>query len=1066
MRKVYVPLALLACVLAAAAEPPATFKQYCYGCHGKARMGGLNLQDLAAKATVGQDFHHWQKIAAALEAKQMPPAQMPQPKDDERRLAIDWIRDSLAGYIRKHDGDPGRVTARRLTSAEYAYAVRDLTGVDIKFEGAHASDAAGGEGFTNFGDVQFMQEADLERFLENAKLVAAHAVIGAGPLAFYDDPGKSAFELSAIRRIQQIYQRHGFRAISGEGGKPYGTDVYRRAFYVAWQHRHGMGPLPQLAAKENVSPRFAQHIWATVNDKSPSHPTSEVVKRFAALPAPAAGEAAVRAACADIEKFVFDWPRWLFAAGDAAAGGAGDERALVINQAAIAAKPSHRFRTFFRAREKGKAKLFLNVLNANPDSTGQPALLWRNPVIRLRGADRKLGPARPLVEVIDEPTRARLSATPDSFKTSTGVTTFEISLADSAAIGGEIEVTAELDPAYDGDAVLRTTISDREEGNRGAPVWALLARPENPAYQRWNANVLAFAARLPQISHGEPTPSDKDPIPAPFNNTYNQPERDRFHVQVKYYRTDRFLVENMLDDATRAQLDAAWNDLLASFDYHDAFLRFVAEKHGYPLNGKSIAAIDVKTLPPAVRTYAAPLRQEWDRVQAAQKAAEPRHITDALAFAEAAWRRPLTQPEKQRLRAFYTQSLTATQDHPKALRALLARILVAPAFLYRFEPAPAATTTVSSAPARPAASSFAAKPEPAAQTETTTPAAYTARPLTSHELASRLSFFLWSSIPDAELRRAAAAGELRQPKKLAAQVRRMLADPKARRLATEFFGQWLGFYRFDHHRGVDSKRFPEFTEQVKAGMHEEAVAFFEHIVRQNRPLREIVFADYTFLNEALAQHYGIKKQFASKNTMELVPAADQYGRGGLLRLGAVLTATSAPLRTSPVKRGDWLLRRVLGTPTPPPPADAGTLPGDDKAFGGLTFKERLAAHQRNAACASCHSRIDPLGFPFEKYDAVGRTRAQYQDGKPIDDDGGVPALLATLKSKEPQIMHNFASKLIGYALGRTLVASDLPLIERMTRTSADPTFADMAVELVTSRQFLYRREEQQEISPR
>jgi hypothetical protein len=295
---------------------------------------------------------------------------------------------------------------------------------------------------------------------------------------------------------------------------------------------------------------------------------------------------------------------------------------------------------------------------------------------------------------------------------------------------------------------------------------------------------------------------------------------------------------------------------------------------------------------------------------------------------------------------------------------------------------------------------------------------------------------------------------------------RMLADPKARRLSTEFFGQWLGFYRFDQYRGIDTGRFPEFTDEVKGAMYDEAVSFFEHVIRKDRPIREMLQADYTFLNQALAKHYGVQKEIASKDQMELVDGAGAFHRGGLLRLGAVLTATSAPLRTSPVKRGDWVLRRVLGTAIPPPPADAGSIPADEKLFGGLTLREKLAAHQRNATCAGCHSRIDPLGFPLEKYDAIGRARDKYPDGKPIDDSGvlasqkrlsGVEGLLDYLKGEEKQVVRTLAQKLLGYALGRTIQLSDQPLIDRLADAGGGVSFSKLAAEIVGSPQFRNRR---------
>jgi hypothetical protein len=257
-------------------------------------------------------------------------------------------------------------------------------------------------------------------------------------------------------------------------------------------------------------------------------------------------------------------------------------------------------------------------------------------------------------------------------------------------------------------------------------------------------------------------------------------------------------------------------------------------------------------------------------------------------------------------------------------------------------------------------------------------------------------------------------------------------------------------------------------------MYDEAVTFFEHIVRNNRPVSEILTAKYTFANKALAKHYGIKKEIKSEEAPELVERADQYNRGGLLRLGAVLTATSAPLRTSPVKRGDWVLRRILGTPTPPPPADAGSLPSDDKAFGGMSVFERLEVHKRNPTCASCHMRIDPLGFPLERFDAVGRWRDTYNDGKPVHDTAalmdktpvnGVEGLLSYLQSQEKQVLKTMSYKLVGYALGRTVLASDQPLIEALTKDGGATTVAKLASEIVTSKQFRYRREPAERVNP-
>lgn len=1033
---------------------PVAFRQYCFQCHGQAAVAGLNLEKLSADQmtdpkAMGVSFQHWEKVAAALEEKRMPPAKMKQPSDAERQAAVAWIRTKLADYARRNAGDPGKVTMRRLTSGEYAYTVRDLTGLDFKLDNDFVPDEVGGEGFTNFGDVQFMQDASLERYLGTAKRIADHAVIGAGPLQFFADPGRTGFELSAIHRIRDIYAKYGFRAASGEGGKPFGMERYGQAFFAAWryQHRVALGEpkitLDQVAVREGLTPRFLQHIWGVLQKTEPTFPTSEVVARWRKLPLPPAVEAA-RAQSTEIQKFAVEWPRWLLGAGGAAEGGQGDERALVLTEESVNAEKSHSFRGFVRrGRGETTTRLHLLAVSANPNAQNKGYVTWRKMEVRFRDKDRKPSAPAPLAAILDAASLKRLgldAANPDApvaLKMAAGESLYLDVTTPGDTTFLDFQAEAVVDLATIGDAVIRCTLSDSPELSRGRPVSALLGNAEDAGYKVWKKNVLEFASYVPQISHGEPTPSDRDPIPPPYNTTYNQPERDEYHTRVKYYRDDRFLVEKMLDDATRRQLDHAWADLYASFEYHDAILRFVERKYSVDLHKKSIADLkpaEIEALPTEPRKFVRALRSEYDAVQKMQLAAHAGHLEDLLRFAGRAWRRPLTEVEKDKLRAFYTKSREVSKlDHDKALRAVLTRVLVAPAFLYRLE--------------QPAVSSG-------------------VKPLSSWELANRLSYFLWSSAPDDELRRAAAAGELAQTAQVERQVKRMLADPKARRLATEFFGQWLGFYRFDQFRGVDNSRFPEFTDEVKSGMYEEAVSFFEHIVRQDRPVGEILTADYTFLTGPLAKHYGVKKEIASSAPV-LVKGAGEFQRGGVLRLGAVLTATSAPLRTSPVKRGDWVLRRLLGTPTPPPPADAGSIPADEKNFGGLSLMEKLTAHQRNPTCAACHSRIDPLGFPLERYDAVGRWRETYTDGKPVHDtapaaDGtkiaGVNGLASYLQANEPQVLRNMTQKLLGYALGRTVLASDQPLVQKLAGQGSALTFSRLATEIATSQQFRYRKE--------
>ena len=1072
--------------------PPPSFQKFCFECHaGNKPEAGLSIEKLVANFSIGAHWERWEKVAEMLETGMMPPLEAEeQPTDAERAAAAAWIRSSLKAYEADHAGEPGPVTVRRLTSAEYGYAIRDLTGVDVPVGIEASADSVGGEGFANFGDVQFVQDESIERYLEAAKLVAEHAVIGAGPLEFYTDPGKTGRELSALNRINELYASRGFRVVSGEGGRPFGLERYGKALYVAWyyKHRAALGDpaatLRALAAKEGITGRFADHIWSVVNRKNTAYPTRETVNRWTGLPPPTSDiEASLtkaRQGCEEIQKFLTTWPSWFFARGDLAAGGAGDESPLAFDDETLKVEPTRRF-TYAVGNRGGRGRggpsapgpqtVYLSLTDVAPGTSVRPVVIWRNPriVTRAFAGPGRGGPAggaaatapadatqaqgrgrggagpvlstQPLRSVLPADVAATLAfgtspdgsaMSPDDFAT-TETVSFTI---DVPAGGTIVEFQADAELGKDRNAVVRVILSERPEGTpRDAPQRVVLGDPKSAGYGTFRANMAEYVSLLPPNSHGEANPADKDPVPAPFDNTYNSPEHDAFVLKVKYQRNDAFFTENMVDGADRARLNHAWNDLFGSWPYHDAYLGMLADHYGLALKSRRIADLDpaqIAAAPAEARPYLTRLRAHYDEVAKAQKLAQPGHVTDALAFASRAWRRPLSSTERAGLRAFYEKCRTVNRlDHDEAIRAVVARVLVSPAFLYRVE----------------------------------TVARGAEKPLNDWEIASRMSFFLWSSIPDDELRRAAAAGELRNPTLLARQVRRMTADPKARRLATEFFGQWLGFYHFDQYRGVDTGRFPEFTDEVKTAMYDEAISTFEYIVRQGRPVKEILHADYTFLNKPLATFYGVSQDVPSTDKVVKVEGANAFDRGGALRLGAVLTTTSAPLRTSPVKRGDWVLRRILGTPTPPPPPDAGTLPADPNTFNGLTLRERLNEHKRNATCAACHLRIDPLGFPLERFDAVGRPRDKYADGKPVDVTGefadrntivGVGGLLTYLRTQDRQVMTTLSKKMIGYALGRTVMASDRPLLAGMVALGGDAPFSDLAVRIISSRQFLSR----------
>ena len=1030
---------------------------HCFDCHaGKSAEAGVDLKALLQAPDFDSRFKTWEKIGTVLQQRQMPPKDAKQPTTRDRKAVASAIRRALDRHIRENAGDPGPVVMRRLTSAEYANSIRDLTGLGLSLEKRFTNDAVGGEGFTNFGGAQFMQDSALERYLEAAKSVAGHAVIGSGPLAFADDPGQTGLELSAIRRIQRIYRRYGFRAGAGEGAEPFGLTMYSKAFFVAWQFKHRVAlgrrnaTLTSLAKAEGISGRFAEHVWRVLHTPNAAFPVSALVTHWRALPTPQGDRASqtkvVRAGCETAFRFMRNWQRAL------ADSTGNEEEAALLTAGKFHVQPKHRFTARLDwTKGADKAGIEIIVLSATNRVTRGAIVRWNNPQIRFRRMNRRWMRRQPLSRVLDATNRKRLKLKQNEFLTvapSKITVDFDVP---AGTIAAELIVEVELDRANGTGTPVRCTISDgvndgetiAESGGHSV----LLVDPKMPEFESWRQGVLQFAKLLPEISHREPAPSDRDPIPKPFDGTYNSTERNLFHYRIKYHRDDDFLVKYILDDATRQRLDRAWVDLLASFEYHDAWLQFVAGKYKLRLGKRTIASLNpdwIAKLPAEWRGFITRLRESYVSGRRKLRAAQPGHVRDALRFAARAWRRPVTNAEAKRLVAFYKSLRSGGLDHTKAMRALLARILVAPAFLYRIEPP--------------------VKPGKVVQ-------------LSDWEMASRLSYFLWASPPDAELRRAAAAGRLTDPAELARQAQRMLRDPKARRFATEFFGQWFGFYRFDNYRGIDARRFPEFTDSLKASMYDESVSFFEHMIRRDRPVREILFADYGFLNPQLAKHYGIpatifaaqKKVLAGseKRQMTLVRGLDKHRRGGLLRLGAVLTVTSAPLRTSPVKRGDWILRRVLGTPVPPPPADAGSIPADDATSDGKTVRERLVAHRSKASCANCHSRIDPLGFALEHFDAVGRWRGRYRDKQRIDTGGtlndgtkiaGFQGLKRYLQKNRSRFEQTLCSKLLGYALGRSEIASDRPLITAMQADlKKDGRFSVLVLRIVTSRQFRYRR---------
>jgi mono/diheme cytochrome c family protein len=330
------------------------------------------------------------------------------------------------------------------------------------------------------------------------------------------------------------------------------------------------------------------------------------------------------------------------------------------------------------------------------------------------------------------------------------------------------------------------------------------------------------------------------------------------------------------------------------------------------------------------------------------------------------------------------------------------------------------------------------------------------------ELASRLSFFLWSSVPDDELLELAAAGELQKPDVLESQVRRMLADDRSSSLIQNFAGQWLYLRNLDSVT-PDNRLFPDFDDNLRQALREETELFVESIIREDRSVLDLINADYTYLNERLAKHYGIPHVYGSR--FRHVSLDEESRRGGLLRHGSILTVTSYATRTSPVLRGSWVLTNLLGTPPPPPLPNVPALK-DNTVSASLTVRQRLEQHRANETCARCHNLIDPLGFALENFDAVGRWR-ETDSGEPISAAGsladgtefdGVAGLEQALLQRPELFVQTLAEKLMTFALGRGLEHYDAPAVRRIVRDAEqeDYRFSKIVVGIVQSVPFQMR----------
>ncbi len=480
-------------------------------------------------------------------------------------------------------------------------------------------------------------------------------------------------------------------------------------------------------------------------------------------------------------------------------------------------------------------------------------------------------------------------------------------------------------------------------------------------------------------------------------------------------KDDEPVIEIITDGTVRGQLRFSWSAARAAS-------RRLTVPFG---SGKHRLTLSVPNHSPALRLVSLDIDQEKVEPAPGKRAAhfqlfgrdpgEPvldsrREASRLLrGFLTRAFRRPLSTGEAEPFLSLFDRSARRGDPFEESIRIALKAVLVSPDFLYRVEDAPDG-------------------PGP--------------HPLSNHELATRLSYFLWGSMPDSELKHLADAGRLQDDEVLAAQVDRLIEHPRSRFFASTFIGQWLGTKDVGGRVAPTLNEIQHFyTPQIAADMREEPVLLFQRMLNEDRSLLEFIHADYTYLTERLARHYDMPESVQG-NDFRLVSVTDGR-RGGLLGSGAVQAMNAAYKRTSPVLRGVWVLDVLLGTRIPSPPPDTPPLESEDSEATGLSVREMLDMHRANTACAACHDLIDPIGFGLENYDWLGRWRDVDDAGRPVDVAGILPSgeafrgpgeLREVLLSKKDQLIRHITQKILGYALGRGISDRDHCTIERLVRS--------------------------------
>ncbi len=1076
-------------------------KNYCWECHGEQKQkGDLNIQAFSTLSGLSSQGDAVSGMRRRLANNEMPPSKARQPSAQERAAMVQWLAALEERGHPRLAGDPGLVVIPHVTPTQYERIVHDLTGMNLPLAAQLPRDGGAGEGFDNVGAAQAMTTMHIQAYYTSAVQISSHARILPGmPIEWNQEAGsfeaRSSEELYAIlanefqRYVQDVwawqYNQH-MAAIKPlfpsdqqwqnyTGGDLMGAEWLIVYLHAAWQYRHraelghpDWTPADTAAAYQvPLNKIVLTRLVAVLGAKSWNLYWNQLVNLWEKLPPPPVADAVMRDDCAKL----LGWSiRHIYIRNHDTT--APPETSVLlpieIDQSEylkVLAEPYYTMmlkgRHPFRFKLSGQRDLYLVTTDAE-DGSDDDVMIWEHGVITVDGheqpwtgltiRDRTEAPvpwgSHPIGHAAVLPDDSIAVHAPAVLHVTfpPGTTHFRIDArADPVyAKNGSMQVVPYLRPPSEDElhfarvryvfgapgSKRQRAIMDASELTQMlgpwpmADAWNLLPRQlKNLWGNLHDKSISADWGENYAVLRSPPTPESV--FGAGFPRGW--PGEDRF-----WRGSSTFLLAGATD-GQRKQVSHIIDKMLATLDARDTLAFFLADQK-IPLENAAAAL----TVTPVFTNPA--FAQHYHNLLDAAHADEQRLLDCAQAqitdFANRAWRRPPSARCVAELLKLYRLGRDDGLCYEACMKRAMVGVLTSPYFLYRVEPAQQHDVPYA---------------------------------LAGRELADRLAAVVWGSIPDAELTQAGASGQLADAAGLRHQIQRMIADRRSQALAAEFAGQIYLFEGFDSFAGPDSKRFPEFTPGVRAAMYQECLEFFGNLFKEDCPLTDVIDADYTFLNQDLAGFYGIQGVAGPAFRKVKVNPAE---RGGILGMGAILVSTSLPLRTSPIKRGNWVLTHLLGTPPPPPPAAVPQLSNEESDEQKLTIVQQMKRHRSDPQCMSCHERIDPLGITLETFDPIGRRRAKLEDGSQVIDqetdvDGNVLKGFAALKrylSSDPArqtIVRNMCGKFLGYALGRGLIPSDQALIDHLMADLAAHQWRSSALILgvLTSPEFTQRRDD-------